>query len=142
MNRQGRNQYTKKVGVGAPTNQTMGEAAAAAGLSKTRIIEAIRVASIPLDEFEAMIEAPQPPTLAVLAEYGRRVRNGECPNPHTGQALVLELACAGREIENLMIMIGASKFAELVDDLDPNHRDSIARGCSTIRKLCAAVAGR
>ena len=39
-----------------------------AGLSKRQTIEAIRIASIPEDEFEALIESGNPPTVTQFAD--------------------------------------------------------------------------
>ena len=55
--------------------RTRAAAAAAAGLSKDQAKQAIRVASIPEPEFEAAIEADDPPTVTELAERGRQIRN-------------------------------------------------------------------
>ena len=47
-------------------------AANAAGLSERQRKDALRVASIPADEFEAAIESDSPPTLTELSEAGKR----------------------------------------------------------------------
>jgi hypothetical protein len=48
------------------------QAATAAGLSPDQTKQAIRIANIPAEEFEALIEAENPPTLTELAERGTR----------------------------------------------------------------------
>ncbi len=48
------------------------KAAKAAGLSRDEMKQAIRVANIPDDEFEAMVESDRPPTVTELASRGAR----------------------------------------------------------------------
>jgi hypothetical protein len=53
---------------------TRAAAAEAAGLSKHQKDQALRIAAIPAQEFEAAIEAPTPPTITELAERGTMPR--------------------------------------------------------------------
>lgn len=66
--------------------------AAAVGLSRRRIWEAKQAASIPEDEFEALIESDDPPSITALVNVARRragltvpARSRRCP--HCGGAL-------------------------------------------------------
>jgi len=43
-----------------------------AGLSKRQKVTALRIASIPKDQFEALIESDNPPTVTALAEVGKK----------------------------------------------------------------------
>jgi hypothetical protein len=45
-----------------------------AGLSKHQQTQAVRVANVPTEKFEAAIEAPKPATVTALAEMGKQVR--------------------------------------------------------------------
>lgn len=47
------------------------EAAAQAGLSKHQQVTAVRVANVPHDDFEAMVESDTPPTVTKLANIGK-----------------------------------------------------------------------
>jgi hypothetical protein len=51
---------------------TRGSAADAAGLSERQRKTALRVASIPEDEFERQVESDDPPTVTALAERGKQ----------------------------------------------------------------------
>lgn len=48
------------------------EAAREAGLSRDQAKTALRVASVPREEFEEAVEAPHPPTVTQLAERGKK----------------------------------------------------------------------
>jgi hypothetical protein len=48
------------------------EAAAHAGMSKRQEVTAVRVASVPTEEFEAAVESDDPPTITRLAELGAK----------------------------------------------------------------------
>lgn len=50
------------------------QAAASAGLSEHRQLQAVRVANVPAEEFERAVESDQPPTVTRFAEMGRKVR--------------------------------------------------------------------
>ena len=71
-----------------PTSQR--QVAAAAGLSKHQEKQAVRVANIPTEEFEALVESERPPTVTALAELGvRRVAStsGAAAHPHPAPKL-------------------------------------------------------
>jgi hypothetical protein len=58
---------------GAPPNVvTRASAAREAGLSKDQQKQAQRVASIPKDTFEKLVESPKPPTVTALAGLGKK----------------------------------------------------------------------
>lgn len=65
-----------------PKPQGRFEVAAAAGISRDQAKRAIAVASIPAEEFEALIEADDPPTVNELVERGREIRRQDrAPSP-------------------------------------------------------------
>jgi hypothetical protein len=51
---------------------TRSQAAAEAGLSERQKVTALRVASVPAEEFEAAVESDEPPTVTRLAEQGKK----------------------------------------------------------------------
>ncbi|MCH7717171.1 MAG: hypothetical protein IH876_13635, partial [Gemmatimonadetes bacterium] len=53
----------------APTQRDMAEQA---GLSKRQQVTAVRVANVPKEEFEAVVESDDPPSVTKLADMGRR----------------------------------------------------------------------
>lgn len=59
---------------GALPPLTRTEAAEEAGLSEHQRKTALRVASVPAEDFEQQIESPAPPTVTQLAEQGKRAR--------------------------------------------------------------------
>jgi hypothetical protein len=60
--------------------RAMLEMAKAAGMSRHQTIQALRIASIPEQEFEALIESENPQTVTALAERGT-VRRPELRRP-------------------------------------------------------------
>jgi hypothetical protein len=69
-----------KLGAGASTKLSQGEAAKSAGLSKHQQVQAVRIAKVPEQEFERLVESPKPPTLTDLAALGRRIGEHEHVN--------------------------------------------------------------
>lgn len=65
-----KNQYENGRGGASPSSRK--SAADAAGLSDDQRKDALRVASVPEDEFERQIESDDPPTIGKLAEQGTR----------------------------------------------------------------------
>jgi hypothetical protein len=68
-----------------PERSPQRQAAEAAGLSLHQMRQALDVARIPDDEFEALIEADEPPTLTELARIGgdrplSPTRRRRCPH--------------------------------------------------------------
>lgn len=61
-------------GRGTPTKLTQARAASNAGLSKDQQVQAVRVANIPKEEFEVLVESDDPPTVTALAERGKKTR--------------------------------------------------------------------
>jgi hypothetical protein len=57
---------------GPVTNITRTQAASEAGLSERQKVTALRVASVPAEEFEAAIESERPPTITEIADAGRK----------------------------------------------------------------------
>lgn len=53
---------------------TREDAARDAGMSKHQQVQAVRIANIPKDEFERLVESPKPPTLSQLAALGTKPR--------------------------------------------------------------------
>lgn len=58
------------------------QAAKDAGLSKRQAVTALRVNNVPRGQFEAMVEAANPPTVTELARLGTRHRDEELSAPH------------------------------------------------------------
>ena len=63
---------TDQPDIGAGTNLSQKEVSAAAGISKRQAVTAVRVANVPVDQFEAAIEQPKPATVTQLAEMATR----------------------------------------------------------------------
>lgn len=63
----------KENGRGTPT-VSQRQAAADAGMSKDQEVQAVRVARVPPQEFEAAVESEQPPTVTALAARGTVTR--------------------------------------------------------------------
>jgi len=59
-----------ETGMGDHTGFSRTDAAREAGMSKHQQVQAVRIASIPEDDFEAQVESPKPPTLTQLASQG------------------------------------------------------------------------
>ena len=53
---------------------TQAQAGAEAGMSSHQVKQAIRVANVPKEEFEQLVEGDNPPTISRLAELGTRAR--------------------------------------------------------------------
>ena len=60
----------QKKSVGAHTSQR--QAAIDAGFSKHQQVQAVRVANISQDDFDASVEAENPPSITKLADQGRK----------------------------------------------------------------------
>ena len=95
------NQHRVSAGIGAGTGRS--QAAREAGLTKRQAVTALRVNNVPRPQFEAMVEAANPPTIDQLARAGTRRRKPE-PEPHYlkgraasdfQQATLLWGCCAG-----------------------------------------------
>lgn len=65
----------KETRTAAGTSFTRTQAASDAGLSKRQKDTALRVANIPDQEFEELIESDNPPTVTALAELGKNTTN-------------------------------------------------------------------
>ena len=60
--------------VGDHTKLTQDDAARDAGFSKHQQVQAVRIAAVPKEDFEAQVEAPKPATLTQLAQQGIKPR--------------------------------------------------------------------
>ena len=60
----------EKTCVGAHTGSSRSQAARDAGMSKHQKDTALRVASVPVDEFESAVDSDDPPTVTQLAKHG------------------------------------------------------------------------
>lgn len=65
---------TDKPSRGTPTRLTQHQAATTAGLSKDQEVTASRVAKVPEEEFEEVVESDDPPTVTKLAKLGTKSR--------------------------------------------------------------------
>ena len=69
-------------------------AADKSGLSERQRKNALRVANLPTEEFEAAVESPHPPTVTELAARGthaKPVPSSSCrTNPATGRSKILQ----------------------------------------------------
>jgi len=81
----GRPPAAKKTREGAARVLSPGRTAAAkdAGLSEHQKKTALRVAAVPAEKFEALVEAPKPATVTALAEIGTRTKPKRQPESPT-----------------------------------------------------------
>ncbi len=63
----------RKKNCGSNPTISRSQAAKDAGLSRDQKVQALRLANIPKDEFEGLIESDNPPTITQLAERGKKV---------------------------------------------------------------------
>ena len=77
-------------------NGTRSQAATEAGLSKRQKDTALRVANIPKEEFEALVESDDPPTVTALAEIGKKSRPLVNLNGRDPEEYKLSTWCAGQ----------------------------------------------
>jgi hypothetical protein len=70
---------------GAPT-VSQRQAAAGAGMSKDQEVQAVRVANVPAEDFEALVESEHPPTVTRLAERGTEKRPAVAAPPGAREA--------------------------------------------------------
>lgn len=75
----------------APNSRS--KAASDAGMSKRQMKTAIRVARVPKNEFDELVESDEPPTITQLAERGKRVDVLQGRKPHEFQ---LSMGAEGR----------------------------------------------
>lgn len=59
----------------AHTQFTREDVAREAAMSKHQQVQAVRVASVPAEDFERQVESPKPPTLTQLASKGIQRRD-------------------------------------------------------------------
>lgn len=93
---------------GGDSPSTQRQAAESAGLSKDQEKQAVRVANVPEEEFEAVIESPSPPSVTALSEMGRKRRNQ-----------VTELSSREGYYEATHTMGAMRRFAERCDQHAP-----------------------
>lgn len=107
----------KQNGGDAPTI-TRASAARDAGLSRDQKITALRVASVPEADFEAAVEADEPPTITELAERGKKPQprplldlKGRDPEEFKAstyaQGAVERMAACARQVSPTVVVRGA-----------------------------------
>lgn len=79
---QSRGARTDKPSNGTDTKLTQESVAREAGLSKRQEVTASRIAAIPEDQFEELIESEQPPTVTELADLGKKSQPKREPGAH------------------------------------------------------------
>lgn len=85
------------------------QAAANAGLSKDQEVQAVRVANVPREVFERLVESDDPPTVTALAEMGKR------PLLDLGKAKPQDFSRATHALASLR------RFAEFTEENDPRE---------------------
>ena len=109
------------------------EVAAEAGMSEYQQATAVRIANVPQDTFERMVESPSPPTKTALADIGKKTR----PLVDLGDRSEADFKTATQAQGQVR------EFAKHIDTLNPA---AIARGSSAreiavmrpqIEKICA-----
>lgn len=104
--------------VTAPSGPSRTQAAEEAGMSERQKVTALRVANVPRDEFERLVEDSEPPTVTQLAEIGRIHKPrplvdlggrdpGEFAISTKGQGMLRELAEFGATTDPAVIARGA-----------------------------------
>lgn len=118
---------------GQPTHDGNGisrtKAAAEAGLSERQKVTALRVASVPADDFERQVESESPPTVTAIAEQGKRSLID------LGGTSPVDFKMATAALASLR------RFAEFTETHDPKQ---VAAGVrpqevATVRKHVAAI---
>jgi hypothetical protein len=101
-------------GTAPPISQA--EAGRKAGLSPDQIKQAIRVANIPADKFESLVESDNPPTVTQLAEMGK-VRAKTKSEPKVTVTAPPTAPAEPQELEEEAAWQASGVFAEAVTDL-------------------------
>lgn len=122
----------KKTEGGQPPVVSRTQAATDAGLSEHQRKQAIRVASVPRDEFESLVESDNPPTVSALAEMGKRTivdLKGRDPK-HFNQALhfVGMFKLYARELEK-------HDISTILPILEQSERDAIRQYIAKIDSI-------
>jgi hypothetical protein len=121
---------TDKPSGDAPTRlQTQREVAAAAGMSKDQEVQAVRVANVPAEEFEAAIESETPPTVTALAERGTEKRPKPPPPVGVEEAtkltgLLRQLTLFGEQYHPTYVAMG----------LFPHERPMLLRQIASVER--------
>lgn len=124
-----------------PNVSTRKDAAREAGLSERQQKTAIRVASVPREDFERQVESPKPPTLTQLAQQGTKARplidlKGRDPKEFNralhfvGDFEQYARALAAIDVEAALRDLVASERAELrahINRIDAIHDVIVAR---------------
>ena len=122
------NQHEVSAGGGTPTGRM--QAARGAGLSRDQAITAIRVANIPREEFERLVESDAPPTIEQLAERGTQKRQQPVTIDHLG----------GRDPADFR---AATKLLEILWHIEregiPIDTDAASRGLNDNERLRAEL---
>jgi hypothetical protein len=85
-----------QLGGGTPTKLlTQRQAAEQAGMSKDQEVQAVRVARVPIETFDGLVESEQPPTITTLAELGTSTNPAKvAPPPGFADAtMAIEAVC-------------------------------------------------
>lgn len=126
---------------------TRTQVARSAGLSERQQTTAVRLASIPLDDFEAQVESDHPPTVTQLAQQGvqRRVsrpaiglRDGDPGEFNRSHHFVAEIedyanAIAMADLDEILPALTASQAAtvrKLIGEIDLIHTQIVTRRLS------------
>jgi len=127
------------------------QAASDAGLSERQMKDGLRVASIPEQKFESMIEREDPPTVTELAKVGTQPRKQPAPEP------VVDLGGRSPEqfnaamrftglVERFSAELAAfesdkARIIDVVAWLDADEAAKVSASAPQIRALLAAIEG-
>jgi hypothetical protein len=78
---------TDKPDMGDHTRLTQKEIAEGAGISKHRQVQAVRVANVPPEKFEAAIGQPKPATVTQLSKLGKKIRTAPESSKHAAHLI-------------------------------------------------------
>ncbi len=99
------------------------EIAAAAGLSERQQLTAVRVASVPEEDFNRQVESANPPTVTALAAQGTRrlTTENDVPNPQLLKFRKLAQFCGETDAASLAASVPESQrgeFRALIGEVD------------------------
>jgi hypothetical protein len=108
---------------------TRAQAATNAGLSEHRRKTAMRIATMPAEEFQRQVEGPSPPSITQLAQCGKGSRHSS----EIGEPDQEKLACQARD--------ALERFARFCDSHDPAEVAQLFAGneCAGLRGYVAAI---
>lgn len=120
---------------------TRSEVANAAGMSKHQAVQAVRVASIPREDFDAQVESDAPPTITALALQGikpRVIDHREGRSTEDFQRAKRFVADVQHAAKTLTDLDAGSALAVLL----PNERDLVRVAISKIDAFTDRIATR